>query len=206
MAYLTGIDLGTSSLKVIIMDDDGVTHGSGCQPYQFESPTNGYAEQHIDIWWQACCSSVKKAMAQLPEIKPEIVGIGISGQMHGAVFLDKDMQEVRPAILHCDARSGEQVTAIQNRLGEQAVQELMGNPVYTGFLLPSLLWVRENEPKAYERIRHVLLPKDYLRFRLTGELCSDYSDASATLAFDLDTMDWSREIFNAFDIPHMLVS
>ena len=135
-------------------------------------------------------------------VKPEeIRGISFSGQMHGLVSLDRDDHAVRPAILHCDARSGEQIREIKSLFGEEKIRELMMNAVYTGFLLPSLVWVREKEPQCYEKIRHVCLPKDYLKFRFTEEVSSDYSDASATLAFDVRKGCWSREILDRLDIP-----
>ncbi|MCD2492108.1 xylulokinase [Lacrimispora sp. NSJ-141] len=201
MAYLMGIDLGTSSLKTIIIDEAGNVKAVSARPYQFASPCGGYAEHDPREWWQACCETVKEALDACGAPAASVKGVSFSGQMHGAVLLDKDYQVIRPAILHCDARSAVQVEEIKRVLGMDKVRELIMNPVYTGFLLPSLMWVRDNEPENYEKVRHVFLPKDYLKFRMTGEVSSDYSDASATLAFDIKKNCWSEEILRAVDVP-----
>ncbi len=201
MPYLIGIDLGTSSLKAMIVDEAGKTMAVASRDYTIESPAAGCAEQNPQIWWDACVYACKKAIAQSGVEASNIKGVGFSGQMHGMVSLDENYEVVRPAILHCDARSSEQVRRIRETLGEDRIPALTGNPIYTGFLLPSLLWVRDNEPENYRRIRHVCLPKDYIRYRLCGVLASDYSDASATLAFDLESNGWSRRILDAFSLP-----
>ena len=190
MAYLMGIDLGTSSLKTIIIDEAGKVKAQSARPYQFASPFGGYAEHDPEEWWQACCSTVRGALTALGAPASEVKGVSFSGQMHGAVLLDKDFRVIRPAILHCDARSSEQVQELSAALGPEKVRELVMNPVYTGFLLPSLLWVRAHEPENYEKVKYAFLPKDYLKFKLTGEVSSDYSDASATLAFDIRKNCW----------------
>ena len=201
MAYLMGIDLGTSSLKTIIIDEVGNVKAQSARPYQFSSPCGGYAEHDPEEWWQACCATVRDCLAACGAPASEVKGVSFSGQMHGAVLLDKDYRVIRPAILHCDARSGVQVEKLKAALGEDKVRELVMNPVYTGFLLPSLMWVRDNEPENYERVRYAFLPKDYLKFKLTGEVSSDYSDASATLAFDIRRNCWSEEILKTVDVP-----
>ena len=194
MTHLMGIDLGTSSLKTIIIDESGMVRALKSRAYQFDSPHAGYAEQHPEVWWNACCETVKDALAGSGIPASDIAGVSFSGQMHGAVMLDNEYHVVRPAILHCDARSNKQVEAIRELLGLDGIRKLMMNPVYTGFLLPSLLWVRDNEPQNFEKIIYVFLPKDYLKFKMTGEISSDYSDASATLAFDIKNGCWSDEI------------
>jgi xylulokinase len=201
MAYLMGIDLGTSSLKVIIIDADGTIQAESSQAYQFDSPVNGYAEQRTEIWWSACRGCIRAALAKLAAPPSRVQALGFSGQMHGIVPLDKNRQEIRPAILHCDTRSGEQVQKINALFDGRKIPDSRFNPVYTGFLLTSLLWIQEKEPANFEKIRHVVLPKDYLRMRLCGEITSDYSDASATLAFDIEEVRWSTEILAALDIP-----
>ncbi|MDD3140321.1 MAG: xylulokinase [Lachnospiraceae bacterium] len=200
MAYLMGVDLGTSSLKTIIIEESGEVKAICVRDYQFLSPINGYAEHNPEEWWQACCATIQEALKKSGIKAEDIKGISFSGQMHGAVMLDKNYQIVRPAILHCDARSSDQVEFIKQSFGEQKIKELVMNPIYTGFLLPSLLWVRDHEPINYERIRYVCLPKDYLKFKMTGEMSSDFSDASATLAFDIRNNCWSKEILNKLDI------
>ena len=202
MAFLMGIDLGTSSLKTIVTDETGHIAAESSKSYQFSSPRVGYAEQDPQEWWEACCMTVRACIERLGMAgycgrtvsASDIKGISFSGQMHGAVMLDAGRNCIRPAILHCDARSAAQVEEINQILGPERVRGLVMNPVYTGFLLPSLLWVRENEPENYEKIKYVMLPKDYIKFRMTGEISSDISDASATLAFDIKNVCWSDEI------------
>ncbi len=201
MAYLMGIDLGTSSLKTVIIDETGHVMALKSADYQFDSPHPGYAEQDPEVWWKACCQTVNAAISAGGVSAAEISGVSFSGQMHGLVALDKTLRPVRPAILHCDARSDQQVEQLRERFGEEAVRSLMMNPVYTGFLLPSLLWIRENEPRNFEKIHRVCLPKDYLKLKLSGELSSDFSDASATLAFDIINCRWSEEILMKNDLP-----
>lgn len=199
MALLMGIDLGTSSLKTLVIDEAGHVIASSARDYQFASPYNGYAEHDPEEWWQACCETIQEVIQK--GVKPsDIVGVSFSGQMHGLVMLDKDKKSIRPAILHCDARSSIQVERMKSVLGIEKNKELVMNPIYSGFLLPSLLWVRDNEPENYEKIKYVCLPKDYIKFRLTGEITSDYSDASATLAFDIIKGCWSKEILQMFQI------
>lgn len=202
MSCFAGIDLGTSSLKTIIIEENGRVRGIASQDYQFSSPQNNYAEQDPEEWWDACVSTIKRAMKQGNVSAGEIRAVSFSGQMHGLVTLDKDCRPVRPAILHCDARSGRQIQEIKEKIGEERARELIMNPVYTGFLLTSLQWVRDEEPHNYERIRKVCLPKDYLKLKFTGEVSSDYSDASATLAFDIRNGGWSEEILRTLDMPY----
>lgn len=201
MGYLLGIDLGTSSLKTMLISPDGSPAGLASRSYNFSSPHNGWAEQDPLEWWDACVSAVREVLEKASVRGDQVLALSFSGQMHGLVALDRDGRVVRPAILHCDARSSDQVEEIKALLGQERVGELMMNPVYTGFLLPSLLWVRENEPDNYERIAHVMLPKDYLKYRMTGEISSDISDASATLAFDIRRQCWSEEILKLLRIP-----
>ncbi|MFP3041125.1 xylulokinase [Treponema primitia] len=201
MAFLMGIDLGTSSLKVIIIDTKGVIQAESSKAYQFDSPVNGYAEQKTEVWWSACCECIRDALSRLNAPASEIRGISFSGQMHGAVLLDKDRNVIRPAILHCDARSGVEVQKINRIFTEKHLRDSQLNPVYTGFLLTSLVWVRDNEPELYGRVRYAFLPKDFLKMMLCGELSTDYSDASGTLAYDIQHNCWSKEVLNALDIP-----
>lgn len=201
MPYLIGIDLGTSSLKTLIMDENGKVKAVSTQDYQFSSPYSGYAEQEPVVWWDACCKTIREAIIKSAIKADEIAGVSFSGQMHGAVLLDEKLEVIRPAILHCDARSSDQVRYIKETLGEDGVKDLMMNPVYSGFLLPSLLWVRDHEPENYRRVRHAMLPKDYIKFKLSGVISSDFSDASATLAFDIKNGKWSEKILDQFSIP-----
>lgn len=198
MNLLMGIDLGTSGLKTIIVEEKGKVLAEEKCSYSFDSPKPGYAEQDPDVWWHACKSTVTKLMNFCRS--EDISGLGFSGQMHGLVMLDVNYQSVRPAILHCDTRSTKQVEELQSIFGTEEIRNLMMNAVYTGFLLPSLLWVKENEPQTYEKIRYVCLPKDYLKLKITGELSTDYSDASGTLAFDIKNLCWSEEILDRLSL------
>lgn len=203
MSCFIGIDLGTSGLKTIVMDELGNVLESASRNYQFSSPYSNYAEHEPDEWWTACVDTVKEIFKK-GNIKPEnIGGISFSGQMHGLVALDENKKIVRPSILHCDARSEKQVEKLRELFGKEKAKKLMLNPIYTGFLLPSLLWVGNNEPDLYNSIRHVCLPKDYLKLKFSGEISSDYSDSSATLAFDIERCCWSEEIINFLNIDSL---
>ena len=202
MDYLLGIDLGTSSLKTIVLSRDGIVLSSDAVDYQFDSPVQGYAEQDPQVWWNACVTTIINAVRSAGISVPDIRSIGFSGQMHGVVVLDRSYQVIRPAILHCDARSGEQVDRINNEIPPEQRQRLFRNPVYPGFMLTSLLWMRDNEPENFERIAHVCSPKDYIRYLLTGVFSSEYSDASATLLFDIENNCWSEEILTLSGLPH----
>jgi xylulokinase len=204
MKYLMGIDIGTSSLKTMIIDETGATKALSRQSYHYDSPSGGYAEQDPEVWWNACITTIRDALQKSRIPGEDITAVSFSGQMHGLVLLDKNGKVVRPAILHCDVRSGKQVQQINERLGPDGVRELMMNPVYTGFLLTSLLWVRENEPQNYARVSKVCLPKDYIKYKLTGEVSTDYSDASATLAFDIRNHCWSKYILKCFDVSELI--
>jgi len=199
--YLMGIDLGTSGMKVIIADPQGKIRAEQAGSYQFDSPQPGYAEQDPGEWWSVCRECIRGALTKLGEPARGIRAVGFSGQMHGAVLLDDAQRPLRPAILHCDARSGEQVQKINALLEEKGLREKLLNPVYTGFLLTSLLWVRDQEPEIYARVRRTILPKDYLRMMLSGEICSDYSDASATLAYNIEENCWFREVLQVLGVP-----
>ncbi len=196
-----GIDLGTSSLKTLITDERGTVVAEAAQAYQFDSPHGGYSEQDPEVWWDACVKTIRACLAAGTVKAEDIKALSFSGQMHGAVLLDGAGQVIRPAILHNDARSGRQVRELKELFGVEGVRELMMNPVYTGFLLPSLLWVRDCEAENYEKVRSVCLPKDYLKLRLTGEVSSDCSDASATLAYDIRNNCWSSAILDKVQVP-----
>ena len=202
MAYLMGIDLGTSSLKTLVVDENGTVAAEASEAYQFDSPKGGYSEQDPEVWWGACVRTIRQCLTKVKA--DEVKALSFSGQMHGAVLLDRDNQVIRPAILHNDARSSAQVAMLKELFGTDGVKKHMMNAVYTGFLLPSLLWIRENEAKVYERAGKVCLPKDYLKLRLTGDVSSDISDASATLAYDIRNNCWSQEILDQVQVPMSL--
>lgn len=201
MSVLIGVDLGTSCVKIEALDAASKKFSIARNFYQINIPEIGYAEQNPADWWQATVDGVKQVISELAVDDVESVkGIGFSGQMHGMVLLDQDLQLIRPAIIWCDQRSQKQVQSILQTIGEEKFKRITLNPLNTGFLLASLLWVKENEPEQYRKIHKVLLPKDYLRFKLTGEIGTDFSDASASLAFDVQKGTWSELILEAIGI------
>lgn len=201
MAYLLGIDLGTSSLKTIVLAPDGTIPASNAVDYSFDSPVPGWAEQNPEVWWDACIRTIRAAVAEAGIAASDVSAVGFSGQMHGVVMLDKDYKVIRPAILHCDARSGVQAERLKQIFSMEERRALFRNPLYPGFMLPSLMWMRDAEPENFARIAHVCSPKDYIRFRLTGVFSTECSDASATLLWDFDQNGWSEEIVTRIGLP-----
>lgn len=215
MGYLLGIDVGTSGTKSAIFAEDGTLIASATAEYPLYQPHPGWAEQLPEDWWQGVVTSVREALRKAnlatsttsatgrATIAPQdITGIGLSGQMHGAVLLDRDNNVIRPAIIWCDQRSTAQCDWITARAGSPArVIELTGNPALPNFTATKILWVRDNEPDNYARIAHVLLPKDYIRWRLTGEFATEVSDASGTLLLDVANRRWSDEMLRLLDVP-----
>ena len=205
MAIYLGIDLGTTGLKSLLVREDGAICGSGYREYPISIPAPGYAEQDPENWWTALRESLAEALSRSGADASEIAGIGFSGQMHGAVLVDGDGAPLHPAIIWCDQRSAAQVQMIRERVGLEQLGRWTQNPVGVGFQIGSLLWVREHLPDVYRRARRVLLPKDYLRFRLTGEYGTEPSDACSTLMFDCAAQDWSAPMLEAFDIDRALL-
>jgi xylulokinase len=189
---LIGIDVGTSGVKGVAISPTGEVLALAEEPYPLSTPHPGWSEQDPDDWWRA----TQACLARLPEGP-----IGFSGQMHGLVTLDQAQQPLRPAILWNDQRTAAECAEIEERVGLARLIELTGNRAVTGFTAPKLLWLRTHEPKVYEQIAHVLLPKDYVRLRLEGELAIDAADASGTLLFDVAHRSWSDEVLGALDIP-----
>jgi xylulokinase len=197
---LLGIDLGTSSVKALLIDLDGRVLGSGSQEYAIDIPHPGWAEQEPRVWVEACAGAVRQALAAGGAPTAAVRAIGLSGQMHGLVCVDGAGRPVRPAIIWADQRSAAQVQRIYQQIGAEQIGRWTGNPVATGFWLPSWLWLAENEPESAGRTRHLLLPKDYLRLALTGALGVEVSDASSTLLFDTAGRRWSEDLAHAFGI------
>jgi xylulokinase len=189
---LIGLDVGTTGVKAVAIGHDGRMLAAASQEYTLSTPQPGWAEQDPEDWWRAA----QACLAQLPDGP-----IGFSGQMHGLVVLDAADRVLRPAILWNDQRTGAECAEIEARVGLARLIELTGNRALTGFTAPKLLWLRRHEPDVYARIRHVLLPKDYVRFRLTGERAIDVADASGTLLFDVARRRWSSEVCEALDVP-----
>jgi xylulokinase len=189
---LIGLDVGTTAVKGIAISPDGELLASATEEYPLSTPQPGWAEQDPEAWWRA----TQACLAALPDGE-----IGFSGQMHGLVVLGADGEVLRPAILWNDQRTAAQCTEIEERVGLERLIALTGNRALTGFTAPKLLWLREHEPDLHARIRHILLPKDYVRYRLTGERAIDVADASGTLLFDVAGRRWSAEVCEALEIP-----
>jgi xylulokinase len=189
---LVGLDVGTSGVKGLAIDEEGRVLATASAEYPLSRPQPDWAEQDPEDWWRAA----QDVLARLPEGP-----IGFSGQMHGLVVLDAERNVLRPAILWNDQRTAAECAEIEERVGFDRLVELTGNRALTGFTAPKLLWLRRHEPELYGRIRHVLLPKDYVRLRLTGELAIDVADASGTLLFDVRRRAWSEEVCAALEIP-----
>ncbi len=201
MAYLLGIDIGTSGTKTILIEETGRVVATATDTYALSTPKPLWAEQEPEDWWQATVSTVRTVLQDSGIDPAEINGIGLSGQMHGAVFLDDRNQVIRPSILWCDQRTGAECKWITETIGRDKVIELTSNPVLTGFTAGKIVWLRNNEPEAYARTRKVLLPKDYIRFRLTGEFAGEVSDASGTSLFNVTKRKWADEMLDGTGIP-----
>ena len=200
MAHLLGIDVSTTATKAILVDDAGVVRGIGTAGYRFEVPRPLWTEQAPELWWTATVSAVRQALASASVTAADVVGVGLTGQMHGAVLLDRSDEVLRPAILWNDQRTGAECDLIREVVGRERLIAITGNDALTGFTAPKLVWVREHEPDVWQRIAHVLLPKDFVRLRLTGERAVDKADGSGTLLFDLARRDWSSELLSKLEI------
>ncbi|NLT09106.1 MAG: xylulokinase [Ruminococcus sp.] len=199
MAYLIGIDCGTSGTKTVLFDEKGRKVASDTAEYPLYQPKNGYAEQAPDDWKNAMLRTVRTVVAKSGVRKEDVKGIGIAGQMHGLVLLDKDNNILRPAIIWCDQRTAAEAAEMEAKVGRDKLVEITANPALTGWTAAKLLWVKNNEPEIYSRIAHVLLPKDYLRFILTGEYATDVSDASGMQLLNVPERKWSDELISAFE-------
>jgi xylulokinase len=204
--FWLGIDVGTSGSRALLVDSGGRFRYSFIAPHaemRMERPL--WAEQDPDDWWRASQVAIRGVLAEAGVTGADIRGIGLSGQMHGLVLLDAADHVIRPSLIWCDQRSQPQVDAINAQLGRETVLAYIANPVLTGFTLPKLLWVRDHEPRHFEAARKMLLPKDYLRFKLTGEYATDVSDASGTALFDVVHRKWSLEMASALGIDSSLL-
>ena len=198
MTAFVGIDVGTSGVKAIAIGPSGEVIARSEHGYPLSTPRPGWSEQDPELWWKAAQASLAALAASGAK---DIRGIGLSGQMHGLVCLDANDRVLRPAILWNDQRTGGECAEIEQRIGLERLIQLTGNRALTGFTAPKLLWMRRHEPDVYARIAHVLLPKDYVRLRLTGERAIDVADASGTLLFDVAGRQWSGEVANALEVP-----
>ncbi len=201
MKYLLGIDIGTSGTKALLIEPSGKVIASSTRNYPLYTPKPLWAEQYPSDWWDACVGSIRDVLESAGIPGSEIAAMGLSGQMHGAVFLDADNKVLRPSILWCDQRTGAECDWITNTVGIEKVIELTSNPVLTGFTAGKIIWLRNNEPDIYAKVRKVLLPKDYIRYRLTGAFATEVSDASGTSLFNVTKRTWAWEMLEAIDIP-----
>ena len=205
MPFLLGIDIGTSAAKAVLMEPDGQIRGVGAQDYPIDQPQPGWAEQDPDAWWQAAANAVRAALGQAQVPGAEVAAIGLAGQMHGAVLVDPAGRPVRPAIIWPDRRSPAQVERALEATGLGRLGRLTGNRLAVGFMAASLLWLLEHEPDVLAAAERVLLPKDYVRLRLTGELATDPSDAAGSLLYDVANRRWSQELLTEWKLPHWLL-
>lgn len=199
MGYVLGIDLGTSSLKGLLMNKSGEVVAFAGYDYPLLHPKKGYSEQNPEEWVKACENVFKSLSEKVGDFKAELEGIAISGQMHGLVTLDGEENVVRPAILWNDTRTTKQCTEIMEGFGERLIA-ITKNKALEGFTLPKILWMQEEERELWVKVAHIMLPKDYLIFRLTGEFATDYSDAAGTLLLDVAAKKWSDEILAKYNI------
>ena len=201
MAFLLGIDVSTTATKALLIDESGVVVETASTSYSFETPRPGWTEQHPDLFWQGSIQSIRAVLEKSGVAGTEILAVGLTGQMHGMVLLDAGGEVLRPCILWNDQRTAAQCREITERVGAARVLEITGNPVLTGFTAPKILWTSEHEPESYRRVAHILLPKDYVRYRLSREFFSDVADASGTSLLNVARREWSEEMLAALGIP-----
>lgn len=200
MRYVLGIDLGTSATKTVLFDEKGAIIASASQEYEMQQPHNGWAEQNPDDWYAAAINTIKSVVEKSGVNNEDIVSLGISGQMHGLTMLDESCNVLRPAILWCDQRTGKECEELTNKVGRESLIKKTANPALTGFTASKILWVKNNEPEIFEKCRHILLPKDYLRFRLTGDFATEVSDASGMQLLNVPKRRWSPVMIEAVGI------
>jgi len=199
---LLGVDVGTSGLKALLLSPTGRMLGSVIETYPLEVPRPGWAQQDPELWWKACHTAIKRLLGQCKMDSSDVVGIGLTGQMHGSVFLNAQGEVLTPALLWCDQRTAAECELITKLAGGRAsLLRLTCNAALTGFTAPKILWVRKNLPQVYRAIDKVLLPKDYVRYRLTDAFASDVADASGTLLFDVRNRRWSPQMLKALGLP-----
>jgi xylulokinase len=204
--HLLGIDVGTGGTRALIIDQQGKIVAAATENHEpFASPKIGWAEQKPEDWWRACGIAVRKALSGGNLTGADIACVGFSGQMHGAVMLDEADAVVRPALIWCDVRTEKQCEELTRKIGAERLIQLTCNPALPNFTLTKLLWVRENEPTNWDRVRSIMLPKDYVRFRLTGQKAIDVADASGTLMLDVAKRRWSSEVLQAAEISVSLL-
>lgn len=201
MTVAIGVDVGTTGARAVAVDERGGVVAAETSEYPLLTPHPQWTEQDPAEWWRATRDVLAAVSNACREAGREIVGMGLTGQMHGSVFLDPAGEVIRPALLWNDQRTGRQCEEITKRVGAERLVEITGNPALTGFQAPKVLWLRDEEPANFDRVARVLLPKDYVRLRLTGELATDAADAAGTLFLDLRERMWSAEVLDALAVP-----
>jgi len=205
MTYFIGIDSSTTATKALLMDDQGIVVAVASHEYAYETPQPLWSEQDPSLWWDATVKSIRGVLDKANIDGAEVGGLGLTGQMHGLVLLDEDGKVLRPAILWNDQRTAAQCEEIHAQVGKKRFIEVTGNVALTGFTAPKILWVRENEPEIYAKARHILLPKDYVRYKLTGTYASDCAGGAGTVLFDVKERTWSPEILEKLRIDPALL-
>ncbi|WP_094546053.1 xylulokinase [Petroclostridium xylanilyticum] len=205
MAYLLGIDIGTSGTKTVLFDIQGNSVASALGEYPLYQPHVGWAEQNPEDWWNATVSTIQAVIHKSGVKAEDIKGIGLSGQMHGLVLLDKDHNVLRPSIIWCDQRTGKECEQITELVGKEKLIEITANPALTGFTASKVMWVKNHEPELYEKATKILLPKDYIRFMLTGEFATEVSDASGMQFLNVAERKWSDEVLTRLGIDKVLL-
>jgi len=205
VTHLLGIDVGTTGTKALLIDDAGSIVARATHEYPLLTPRPNWSEQNPADWWQATARAIRDALSASGVAAGDVAGVGLSGQMHGSVFLDAKGEVLRPAILWNDQRTAEQCAWITQKAGEKVVVEETCNPVLTGFTAPKIVWLRQNEPETYAKVRTILLPKDYVRYRLTGEFATEVSDASGTSLLNVKQRKWSKKMLAALDLTEEML-
>jgi xylulokinase len=200
MPLVLGIDVSTTATKALLVDERGAVRATGISEYGYDVPRPLWSEQDPHLWWDGATKAIHGALATAGASGAEVVAVGLTGQMHGLVLLDEANEVIRPAILWNDQRTAAECDLIREAVGPERLIAVTGNAALTGLTAPKLVWVREHEPSVWKQISHVLLPKDYLRLRMSGDHALDKADGSGTLLFDLAARDWSDEIVDALDI------
>ena len=203
--YLLGIDLGTSGTKTVLFRSDGTAMAAHTVEYPLYQPQNGWAEQEPSDWWRAVRETVQAVLHKSGVAAADVAGVGISGQMHGLVMLDERGEVLHRSILWCDGRTGEECREITETVGAEKLIAITANPALAGFTAGKILWVRKHLPEVYKACRHILLPKDYIRYCLTGQFATEVSDASGMNLLDVPRRQWSDEILNKLDIDPALI-
>ena len=205
MPYIIGIDIGTSGTRSVLFDGTGTAIAAATREYPLLQPHNGWAEQNPCDWWSAVIETLREIMETSGVNPGDIASLGLSGQMHGLVMLDKDGKVLRPAILWCDGRTADACREVTQRVGAQRLMDITASPALTGFTAGKIVWARNQEPELYAKCRHILLPKDYIRYLLTGALATEVSDASGTQLLDIAARNYSDEVLRALDIDRALL-